>query len=445
MEIELISKEGDKARIRAVFAAKEVTEEFEKALRAAGRRVKVPGFRPGKAPRGLILKRISAGELMENVRNALRQRAVEHALKNLQLEIRALRAEFVDDKPPEEEKDFEFTFEIPLMPKVVLPDYRSFRLPLKKVTITREMKEEYKKRLRERFAKLTDKNSEVKLGDAIVYSFKTYFADTGEETPLSAENVTYITGKEDNLPNYDDNFIGKKAGDSIEFEYVMPEDFVDEKVAGKKLLFRGKISAVQEVFTPELDLAFIQEHFKMTDMREFEKYLEDTLAGELEQEEQRYKQRLSFEQVVARTEAHLSEEIIKEEVDFLVSKEDKRLRASGTTLEEALRRENKSQEEFRRELRELAITRIKQYLVVREIAKKEGIQVEKEDISRHTASVARRYGLNRQQVERLLRSRDYLNDASANILHEKVMKHLAQSVSFYYEGEERSETNELGP
>jgi len=445
VKIELISKEGDKATIRAIFAADEVTKEFEKALREAGKRLKIPGFRPGKAPRGLILKRISVGELAEDVRDSFRQKAVDYALKNLQLEIRALRAEFVDDKTPEEGKDFEFTFEVPLMPKVVLPDYRSFRLPLKKVSITREMKEEYKKRLKERFTRLTNKDGEVRLGDAIVYSFKTYFADTGEETHLSAEDITYITGKENNLPNYDDNFIGKKAGDNIEFEYVMPEDFVDEKVAGKKLVFRGKISAVQEVFTPELDLKFIQEHFKMADMREFEKYMEDTLAGELEQEEERYKQRLSFEQVVGRTEAHLSEEIIKEEVDFLVSREDKRLRASGTTLEEALRRENKSPEEFRRELREVAINRIKEYLVVREIANKEGIQVEREDISRYTASVARRYRLNKQQVESLLKSRDYLNDAYASILREKVMKHLAQNVSFYYEGEERGETNERNP
>ncbi len=436
MTVELLTKEGDKARVKATFTSDEVKEEFSRELKKLTKRIIVPGFRKGKAPKELLLNRISAEELAETVRDNLRESAIRQALQEFDLELRGRRVEFLDGELPVNESAFEMEFELPIIPRVVLPDYASFRVPVKKVIPTREMKDEYKNRLRERFAELVDKPGKVELGDAVTYDLKTYFADTMEEAPLSGSNILYVTGGEDNLPGYDEHLIGKGIGDEVEFNYLMPEDFSEPSVAGKKLLFRLNIKHLQLRIVPELNEDFVREHFKMDNMREFEKYLEETLIDQIEKEEERQKAIIALEQVVSRMEANVSEELIKEEVDSLISAQDRRLRHQGKSLEEVLEAENKTLEAYREELKAPALRRIKEFLAIRQIAKENEISAESREIASYASAVARRHNLSKAQLTKLLKDREFLNDLTADVLRDKVVKHLLQRITFFYEGEE---------
>ncbi len=438
MKLEILSKENEKARIKATFEKEEVAMEFASSLREISKRITVPGFRKGKVPKGLVLSRVSQEALEEEVRDNLRERAVRESLSTLELELRKRAVDFFDTKLPTENSSFECVFDLPIIPKVVLPDLSSIKIPLKRIIVSREMKEEYKNRLQERFAKYVEKKTKLNMGDAVVYDLKTYFSDNKVEAPLAQDGVFYITGQEDNLPGYDENLIGAEAGQSIKFQYTMPEDFFLEKVAGKKLTFDIKIKSVQERIVPEFNLEFVRSHFKMEDMREFDSYLEETLLAEVEREEERYKESQVLEQVAQRMDVQISEELIKEEVDYLVASQDRKLRQRKSSLEEMLSKENKTLLSYREELKPLAILRIRKQLLIREVAKQEKIIVQKEELSRYIAFLAQRYGLNKAQISKLLKNEEFIEDISSDIMQEKVANFLAKRVSFFYEDEQNA-------
>jgi len=442
MNITLVKTEDNRATIRVGYNASDVSRHFERVLRRAGKGLKIAGFRPGKIPPNVVRNRLGTEELQQLARDDLREDAVRQAVKELKLEVRSQQAEFSGDELPMENAPYEVEFRLLLMPKVVLPDYRSFKLPLKKVTVTERMKADYRERLRDRFTEYHVKPGAVEMGDAVVYDLTTSLTETGEPAPLAHQDVLYRTGERDNLPGYDEHFVGRTPPAQFSFDYKMPEDFVNEEVAGKTLTFSVTLKEVKQVVRPELTLDFIREHFKVADMREFDKMVEDSLSAQLEAEENAYREDVALEHVAGRAEAHISDDMAKQEIDYLVSSRERALRARGQSLAAVLKQRGQTLEELRDELREEAVHRIREFLVVKEIAEAEGYKVSKEEFARYAGSLARRYSLSKKQLAKLMKNREFLNDTTAEILRAKVKRHLAQAVTFYYEDEESPEETE---
>lgn len=442
MNIELISSTDNRAAVRVDYDPGEVSSHFERVIRVAGKDLRIPGFRPGKVPPNVVRNRLGTEELQRLARDELREHAVREAVRELKLEVRSLVPDFLGESLPVEGEPYEVSFQLPLVPKVVLPDYRSFRLPIKKVVVTEPMKAEYRERLRDRFTEHRDKSGAVEVGDAVLHDLKTSYGDSGEPAPLAQQDVLYRTGRPGNLPGYDEHFAGRKAPERFSFDYTMPEDFVNEEVAGKKLTFEVTLKAVKEAIRPELTVDFVRERFKVADMREFEKMVEDSLAAELAAQEESYREEVALEHVAGRAEAHISQDMLKQEVDYLVSSRDRMLRARGRSLAAALKQKAQTLEEYRDGLRDEANHRIRVFLVVKAVSEAEGFEVSKEELARYAGGLARRYSFTKKELSKLMKSREFINDASAEILGAKVKRHLAGAVSFYYEGEEPPDTEE---
>lgn len=445
MNIEPIKTEDNVVVVRVSYDGNEVSRHFERVLRQAGKNLRIPGFRPGKTPANVLRNRLGTEELQRLARDELREDAVKRSVEELKLEVRSWQPEFSGQALPVENDPYEVEFQLALMPKVVLPDYRSFRLPIKKLSVNEEMRQKYKDRLRDRFTEYPDKPGAVEMGDAILYDLATQFTGSGEQAPLAHQDVLYQTGEKDNLPGYDEHFVGRTAPSEFTFEYIMPDDFVNEQVAGKNLIFQVKLKAVKGVVHPELTLDFVREHFKVADMREFDKMVEDSLSAEIEAQEESYRQEVALEHVAGRAEAHISEDMLKQEIDYLVGSRDRALRARGQSLAGLLKQEGQTLEEYRDQLREEATHRIREFLVVKEISEAESFRVSKEELGRYASGLARKYSFTKKQMTKLLKNDEFVNDTTAEILRAKVKRHLAQSINFYHEGEEPPEENEGKP
>jgi trigger factor len=436
MEFELIQKADNKASVRASLDAKEVGRFYDHVLNYYNQKLKIPGFRKGKIPRHMLISRIGMDELLEQIRAEIKDAAVREGTEKLELDVRSNRVDFTEEPAPEEGKPCQLVFEVALMPEITIPDYRQFRIPIKKVEIDDEMRRRYRERLLDRFTEYEDKDGPAKLGDAIVYSLKTTFDDGAKEAPLKHKDVLYELGREENLPGYDEHFEGAEAGGKLTFEHAMPNDFPNRQVAGKSLIFEAEVSKVKKVVKPDLTDAFVKANFQMDTVEEFSRYINETLEYEVTEGEKQYKQEVALEHLLGRMAVELSDDMVKEEVDYLVSAQDRQLHQQNTTLEDALKERGQSLEEFREGLRERAVRRLKEFLAVRAIARAEKTGVSDEELSRYAGSFMRQYRLDSKDMKKLLKNREFLNDAMMELLRAKVFKHVADSAQFYYEGED---------
>jgi trigger factor len=248
--------------------------------------------------------------------------------------------------------------------------------------------------------------------------------------------VLYVLGRDDNLPGYDEHFVGATSGSDLTFEYAMPNDFPNSAVAGKTLILEVKVKSVRTVKRPKVTEDFVKEHFKMDSLEEFDRYLRETLEYELSEEEKRYKESVAMDHLLGRMAVNISEDMIKDETDYLISVHERRLRAAGHSLNEMLKERNQSLDEYRQSLREEASRRLKEFLAVRAIARKKEMSVTDEEISRYTATFMRQYNVSSKDMKKLLKNREFINDAMMEIMRAKVIKHVADSAQFYYEDEE---------
>jgi trigger factor len=436
MQSELIERVENHAKVRVTLDAKEVGRFFAGVIDHYNQNLKLPGFRKGKIPRNIILNRVGTQEIVREATDEIKEAAVNQSLGDLNLEARSSNVKFIDEKPAAETEAYEVVYEIPLLPEVTLPDYKGFSIPIKRVAINDEMTKAYRERLLARFTEYIDKTGPAEEGDAIVYDLKSTFDDGEKEAPLKHTDALYILGEEDNLPGYDEHFIGSQAGTKLTFEYALPNDFPRGDIAGKTLIFEAEVKGIKTVKRPEITPAFVKEYFKMDSVEEFEQYIHDALEYQLAEEEKQYKQEVSLSHLLGRMAVVISEDMIKEETDYLVSSHERTLRSRGHSLTDMLKERNMSLEEYRNSLREDAARRLKEFLAVRAIARAEGMRVSNEELSRYASTMMREYNVNAKDMKKLLRSREFLNDAMMEILRAKVFKHIAESAQFYYEDEE---------
>ncbi len=444
MQSELVERVENRATVRVSLDAKEVNRFFNSVYEQYNQQLKLPGFRKGKIPRNIITSRVGAEDIAREAQDEIKEAAVNQSLADLELQARSSDVTFKNERAAVENEPYEVVYEIPLLPEVSLPDYKGFRIPIKRVIIDSEMTRRYRQNLLERFIQYEDKKGAAEMGDAIAYDLKTTFDDGEKEAPLAHKDALHILGKEGNLPGYDEHFAGAKGGDKLTFEYVMPNDFPRHEVAGKTLIFEAAVNAVRTVKPPDITAAFVKENFKMDSVEEFERYIQEALEYELAEEEKRYKQDVSLSHLLGRMAVVVSEDMIKEETDYLISSHERNLRARGHSLAEMLKERDMQLEEYRNSLREEATRRLKEFLAVRAIAKAENIRVTDEEMSRYAASMMRQYNVNSKDMKKLLQNREFLNDAMMEILRAKVFKHIAESASFYYEDEEPAPQPEAG-
>ena len=444
MKSELVESADNKATIRVTFEPEEVNRSYASVLNEYRQNLKVPGFRKGKVPRNIILSRVGEDEVRDSVRERIKAAAFHDSIEELKLEVRSQNPRFIDDPLPIEDQACELTFEVPLLPEVTLPDYEDFRIPLKRVEANEKLLEQYRERLLERFVEYEDKDEPAELGDALVYDLKSTFDDGEKEAPLRHKDVLYILGRDDNLPGYDEHFVGAVADTNLTFEYVMPNDFPNKAVAGKTLILEAEVKAVRTVKHPEVTESFVKKNYKMDSLEEFDRYLRETLDYELSEEEKQYKDSVAIDHLLGRMAVNISEDMIKDETDYLVSVRERRLRAAGHSLAEMLKERNQSLDDYRQGLREEASRRLKEFLAVRAIARAKDMSVADEEMSRYTAMFMRQYKVTGKDMKKLLKNREFVNDAMMEIMRAKAIKHVAESAHFYYEDEEPDTAAEPG-
>ena len=370
----------------------------------------IEGFRKGHAPYEVVKARIGEFRILEEAARLYINEGFEKILREAaEKEFTGTSFEPVGDPEisitklaPGEE--FEFKITLSLLPPIELPDYRAIakrvlagrRVP----DITEAEVADAIGHLRESRAKLVTVSRDAQTGDRVEVDFSARLGGVLVEGGES-KNHPLILGKSRFLPGFEDALIGMKAGDKKEFSLAVPQDYGEKTMAGKILAFKTEMKLVQAREVPEWSDEFTKSLGNFSSAAEAEKHIREGLTREKEEKE---RERLRMEiagEIAAGTKAELPEPIVARELEKMLHELSSSLKGMGLTFDEYLQHLKKSADDLRREWRDDASKRVKIALVLREIARKEHIEPNAEDIERTARRIAQHRGLNEEDLKNL--------------------------------------------
>ncbi|HLB28768.1 MAG TPA: trigger factor [Dehalococcoidia bacterium] len=391
-----------------------VERSLEGAYRRLGRRTRIPGFRPGMAPRTVVERFLGRDALLREALDDLLPQVVQEALDEQGLEA--------IDLPSLEVKSLEpvvVKATVPLKPRVELGDYGQVRVPREEVGVPEERVEAVLDDLRHRYATWEPVDRPVEKGDLVRADVA---ATVEEKTILEEEDAEFqITeGEVLEIPDVLMELVGAKEGEVREFSRLLPESHPRPSLAGRPCLFRFAIKAVKEEQLPALDDGFAREVGEgfptLAALRE--RTVQDLKAQAQEEAEAAYREQ-AMEALLSQATVEFPPVLLEREVDRLL-----RERVGYEDLEGYLRRLGRSEEDLREELKPLALQRVSRSLVVNKLAEVEGIQVAPqetaEEIERMVETSSRS-----EELQRLLTSDAGRGAIARALLGRRVMVRMA--------------------
>jgi trigger factor len=346
-----------------------VDKALDQAYRRAVTRVKVPGFRPGKAPRQLVERMIGPEALLDDAVQQLVPKVFEDALEEQELTPAARpRLEVVNISP------LQVKATVPVRPTIMLGEYRDVRIPLDEVNITDEQIDDVIDRMRQANAEWTPVERPIEAGDLIGLDAA---VKDGDDTVISATDAEFIVDPEgvNPVPEFSDHLVGKEVGAEIAYSVAVPDDFETERLQGKTVDVTATVHWIKAKQLPEPDDAFA------ATVGEYESVqaLRDAVKDDLEGRETQAAASKHLDEVLTSVADSATLEIppqmVDERADEMFHELERSLGAQGIPIDKYLEVMNQSEETFKEGLKERAERSVRRSLVVQEVAKAESIEI----------------------------------------------------------------------
>ncbi len=371
---------GSKVRLEIEVPADEVNRHFETAYRHLAARTRVPGFRPGKAPRNVIERYVG--------REAVLAEAVEH-LVGEGYDAAVDQTDLIPIDQPEVEIDAttvregdpaRFAAVVAVRPTVTLGAYTDYPFSLEVPPVTDEDVETVVGELQGQQATLRPVDDRgVEKGDLAAVSFR----GTIDGEPFdggTADRLPLVVGEDRMIPGWEDQLIGVRVGESREFDLPFPDDYRVETLAGKTAHFEVTVGDLRERILPELDDAFAASVGDGQTMDELRAEIRDALERRAAAEGRHQLGDRIIDFATANATVELPEVMIANEVAIMRDELRSRLAEQQIGIDRYLELARQTPEELMAELREPASQRVKTLLVLTAIAEQEGIDASDAEI-----------------------------------------------------------------
>jgi trigger factor len=353
--------------------ADRLARAIDESVRHLARRTRVPGFRPGKAPRAFLERQLAPGAVLEDAVEHLVQDAYRDAL--IEEDILPLTNPEVDVVQAEEGKPLIFKVAVQVRPEVALGDYRNFNFrpeidPIDDARVNQVIDE-----LRDQNATLAaveDRGAQD--GDYAVISF----VGTRDGEPFAggtSERMPLILGQERLIPGFEANLVGLRVGDSTGFDITFPDDYPESELAGKPAHFEVELRELREKVLPDLDADFLGTLGAFEDIDALRADIRSRLErNALDRARHAFADRI-IEYAVANATVDLPPILVDQEVEVMHDEFRGSLARQGMTEEAYLKAVEKTEADLHAEFRPGAEKRVRTLLVLSKVADVEGVTV----------------------------------------------------------------------
>lgn len=392
MKINVEDIDSTRKKIRVSLSSDQVTEKRNSVFRDVMGGVSVKGFRKGKVPRHVV-ESMYGKEVDQETASNLVSETLSEALAQRSL-LPVTRPDITEMDEVKTGEEFAYSAEFEVIPDFELSDYGS--IPVKKTVlrVTEDDIDAEVQKIRERSAqsRLIEEDRPAKEGDYVFVDYSGTFEDGETIDDLNRENVRFLLGEEQAAPEFEENLLGKKAGEETQFSVSYPEDFLIAEAAGKIVSFTVKVNEIHERVLPEADDDFAKD-FDVEGISE----LRETIKEQLERIHEDQQLSSMRDQIV-------NDLLLKNQFDVppsLLEREEESLKARFLSdMQRGGVAEPEIGEDVAPKFTEKATESVRTSIILGRIAQKEDVRVTRKQLNEHIDSLAASYNIPPDQVHK---------------------------------------------
>lgn len=364
-------------------------EAKQRAARKLAKKVKIPGFRPGKAPYPVIIRHIGESAIVEEAIELLVNDIYPDAISQAEIEPYSIGS--LENIPSLDPPIFEFV--IPLKAEVELGNYKDLRLPYTQPSIDEADIEEVVDNLRERQAVIEPIEEPAKEGNLVRIRLEGERAtpEEGESPVLISDReypVVIEAGEEDQtewpFPGFSRHLLGLSAGEQSELEYTFPDDTEYDTLKGENTLFKVSVEQVNTRTLPELDDEFASSVGEYATLEDLRAAIRQELEGQAELSyNEGYDEELIV-QIVDISTVKYPPQMLEQEIENVINRLENNLAQQGLDMDLYLKSRQMDIDALKEEVTPVAETRLQKSLVLLELADAEDIQIEPDELQSAT-------------------------------------------------------------
>lgn len=401
-------KEHNIVELEIAVDADQLKAATDKAFQRKVKTLSVPGFRKGKAPRGIIEKMYGEGIFMEDAVNDLFPGAYEAAVEESGIEP----VDKADIEILSLDKATGFTFKatVTVKPEVTVKNYKGIAADKIISTVTDEDVNAEIERMQQRNSRtISVDDRAAKDGDNTTIDFEGFVDDVPFDGG-KGEDHQLVLGSHSFIDTFEEQIVGHSIGEEFDVNVTFPEEYHSEELKGKPALFKVKLVAIQATELPELDDEFAKDVSEFDTVAELKK----DIAAKL-QERKDEKAQDDFENdlvsvVVENLEGDIPECMFESKVDDMVRDFEYRLSSQGMKMDMYLQYTGMDLESFRKTFRENAERQVKIRLGLEKIAVLENLDATEEDIAKELEKLAQVYNMEVEKIKDVLPVKDLIGD-----------------------------------
>jgi trigger factor len=434
--VETLSPTRAKLTVEVPF--EELKPSLDAAYKKIAQQINVPGFRKGKVPPMVIDRQVGRGPVLDEAVNEALPKLYVQALQDNDLQ--PLAQPEIEITRFEDNETLEFTAEIDVRPEIALPEYDGIEVTVDGISVSDEDVEEQVQSLRERFATLNDVDRAAADGDFVVLDLK---ASKDGEVVEGAEvsGMSYQVGRGGMLEGLDEALVGMAAGDEKTFR----SQLVGGDQVGEDVDVEVKVTAVKDQELPELDDEFAQTASEFDTVAELTEDVKSRLERSKRLEQAASARDAVLEKLLDMVEVPLPDTIVEAELQARRENIEQQLTYAGMNMEQYLDSEEQTVDEFEADLEKRVRDAVAAQFILDEVAKKEQLGVDQNELSQHIFQRAQQSGQNPDEFARHMVEHNHIPEMVSEVVRGKALATIVEAAKVTDESGSHVELKLLQP
>jgi trigger factor len=410
-----------KKRLTVEVDAEEVSRKIDEAYKELKKKAKVDGFRPGKVPRN-ILQRFFGDQVTQDVKRGLLSETLPQAFE--ETKIFPVAMPVIENESLKAGEGYKYVALMEVRPEFELKDYMGLEVDKESVSVSEETVNGQLEEIRRVNSRLKplEEDRGIRDDDCAILEYEAFEGEKPIEG-VKAQNFLLRVGTNQFHPEFEKGLLGLKAGDSTEIAVDFEQDHPNTKLAGRKVLFKVKVTDVKLMELPELNDDFAKSlGADFSDLETLKNRIREDIKSREEKRVDRELKRKLLDRIGATVNLDLPESLVDSEMRYAVESVKQNLIRMGSNFDKAGLTEEKVREDFR----PASEKRVKDLLILGEIARQNELALSELELDEGFADLAKGMGQDPKVVRQYYEAKGLLEGFRDRLLEEKTLNYLVK-------------------
>ena len=392
--------ETNKYELEIEISAEDFNKAIDEVFKTEGKKIAIPGFRKGKAPKAFVEKYYGESVFFEGAVDRLYRPALMDAVEASGLEVISIGQ--ADITEVSKENGVQMKVVVVVKPEITIEGYKGIEATKKKAEVTDEDVSAELVKVQDRNSRMVTVEDRAALtGDTAVIDFEG-FCDGEAFEGGKGENFELALGSGQFIPGFEDQVVGHETGEEFEIAVKFPEEYQAENLKGKDATFKIKLHEIKRKELPVLDDEFAKDVSEFDTLDAYKESIREKLQSDREKSAEADVENQILEALIEKVEGEIPDEMYDNEVEESINSFAYRLQSQGLNLETYLKYTGMNTDALKEQFKPQAETQVKLRLALEKIAANEGLEPTEEELNAEYEKLAKTYEMEVDKIKNIV-------------------------------------------